>query len=89
MAKLNTIEIKQDKQIVFIDNRQNVFPGISGAEWTNFYFCGKKDMTMELDGAQLVYTNGIDPVERELLINKSDIEKPNEINELAKNCAIQ
>jgi superfamily II DNA or RNA helicase len=83
LAKLNTIEIKQDKQIVFIDNRQNVFPGISGAEWTNFILW-KKGYDNGLDGAQLVYTNGIDPVERELLINKSDIEKPNEINELAK-----
>ncbi len=83
LAKLNTAQIKQDKQIVFIDNRQNVFPGISGAEWTNFILW-KKGYDNELDGAQLVYTNGANPVEKVLLINKSDIEKPNEINELAK-----
>lgn len=83
LAKLNTDEIKKDKQIVFIDNRQNVFPGIAGAEWTNFILW-KKGYDNELDGAQLVYTNGANPLEKELLINKSDIEKPQEITELAQ-----
>ena len=51
-------QLKKDKQIVFIDNRQNVFPGITGAEWTNFILW-KKGYDNELDGAQLIFTNGI------------------------------
>lgn len=83
LAKLNTKEIKQDKQIVFIDNRQNVFPGISGAEWTNFILW-KKGYDNELDGLQLVYENGVNPKNVLLLTDKSEIEKPQEITKLSE-----
>jgi superfamily II DNA or RNA helicase len=83
LAKLNSVEIKKDEQIVFIDNRQNVFPGISGAEWTNFILW-KKGYNNGLDGLQLVYTNGLDPIPKELPISKSEIKKPQEIEELSR-----
>lgn len=35
LSKLNNENVKRDKQIMFIDNRQNVFQGIAGAEWVN------------------------------------------------------
>lgn len=43
LSRLNNEEVKSDKQIVFIDNKQNVFPGISGADGLISFF-GKKDM---------------------------------------------
>lgn len=83
LSKLNNEEIKRDKQIVFIDNRQNVFPGISGAEWTNFILW-KKGYDNELEGAQRVLTNGNEESEVIFPINKEDIEKPVEIVELVR-----
>lgn len=83
LSKLNNEAIKKDKQIVFIDNRQNVFPGITGAEWTNFILW-KKGYDNELDGAQLIFTNGNNEEEIVLPIKKTDIEKPIEIVNLAK-----
>ena len=55
LGKLNTESIKADKQIVFIDNRQNVFPGISGAEWTNVILW-KKQYDNGLGGNQKIFT---------------------------------
>lgn len=81
LSKLNNVSIKGDKQIVFIDNRQNVFPGIAGAEWTNFILW-IKDYDNKLDGQQLILTNGQDEQITVLPIEKSDIEKPKEISEL-------
>ncbi len=83
LSKLNNEEIKRDKQIVFIDNRQNVFPGISGAEWTNFILW-KKGYDNELEGAQRVLTNGNEESEITFPINKEDIEKPVEIMEFGE-----
>lgn len=83
LSKLNTEEIKTDKQIVYIDNKQNVFPGISGAEWVNIILW-KKDYDNQLNGKQLVYTNGENPEEKQLIWNKEDIEKPEEINKLVE-----
>ena len=83
LAKLNTMSVKKDKQIVFIDNRQNVFPGITGAEWTNIILW-KKDYDNGLDGKQLVYENGDNPEEIELPLEISHIEKPSEIVSLGK-----
>jgi superfamily II DNA or RNA helicase len=82
LSKLNNLEIKGDKQIVFIDNRQNVFPGISGAEWTNFILW-KKGHDNKLEGNQKVYINGKKEQIIKLLIEKSEVEKPLEIIELA------
>jgi len=83
LEKLNTIEIKEDKQIDFIDNYQNVFPGISGAEWVNI-IKWKKNYDNKNSGKQLVLTNGQNPEIRKLPINKSELKKPREIKEFAE-----
>lgn len=54
---LNTKDIKTDKQIVRIDNRQNIFPGVAGAEWVNIVFW-EKDFDNGLEGKQRLLTNG-------------------------------
>ncbi len=82
LSCMNKKEVKQDKQIVFIDNRQNVFPGISGAEWVNIIFW-KNKYDNELDGKQLIYTNGIDPKYILLLDEYDKTKKPQEIQDLA------
>lgn len=83
LSKLNNEQVKRDKQIVFIDNRQNVFPGIMGAEWTNIILW-KKDYDNKLNGSQLVYTNGTDGKIIDLIWDKNDVKKPEEIQELGK-----
>lgn len=83
LKKLNNKETKEDKQIIFIDNKQNVFPGISGAEWTNVILW-KKGCDNELDGKQKVLTNGKDENIIKLITDKSDIVKPDEIVKLSK-----
>ena len=83
LQKLNNPSVKEDKQIVFIDNRQNVFPGISGAEWTNIILW-KKGFDNCLGGKQLVYTNGLNPKEFHLEFKEEEAPKPKEIVELGK-----
>ena len=83
LGKLNTREVKADNQIVFIDNRQNVFPGISGAEWTNIILW-KKNYNNGLEGAQKIYENGANPKEVELLWEATQKAKPEEIIKLAE-----
>lgn len=83
LAKLNNVQVKSDKQIVFIDNRQNVFPGISGAEWTNVILW-KKGYNNGLNGCQLIYTNGSNGNIVKLLCDANEIQKPNEIVTLAQ-----
>lgn len=83
LKKMNTPQIKQDRQIVRIDNIQNAFPGVSGAEWTNIILW-KKGYDNGLSGKQWVYTNGENPQAVELLTDKSKKEKPREIVEMAK-----
>jgi len=83
LEKLNTIEIKEDKQIEFIDNYQYVFPGISGAEWVNI-IKWTKNYDNKNSGKQLVLTNGQNPEIRKLPINKSELQKPKEIREFAE-----
>lgn len=80
LDKLNNEEIKADRQIVYIDNRQNVFEGITGAEWTNLILW-KKDYDNDLDGLQKVYTNGKNPEVKKLLWNLDEVERPKEIVE--------
>ena len=84
LGKLNNPEIKQDKQIVFIDNRHNVFPGISGAEWVNIILW-KKSYDNKLDGKQLIYTAGENPITKQMIWHANQIKKPKEIIEL-ENC---
>ena len=83
LGKLNKEDIKHDKQIVIIDNRQNVFPDVSGAEWTNIVLW-KRFYDNGLDGKQRILTDGENPQDIRLLINKSDKEKPEEIIERAR-----
>ena len=81
LKEMNTKDIKQDKQIVFIDNLVNVFKGVSGARSTNIVYW-KKGYDNGLDGKQLIYSDGENPKEKKLAINKDDVEKPIEILKL-------
>lgn len=83
LSKLNNAEVKEDKQIMRIDNCQNVFPGILGAEWVNIILW-QKGYDNGLDGKQMVYTNGQDPEQIALPIDVETIVKPNEILKLGK-----
>lgn len=83
LSKLNKKEIKEDKQIVFIDNKHNVFPGVPGAEWTNIVLW-KKGFDNHLHGAQKVLTEGRNETTKKLLYRKQDIVKPKEIVLLAE-----
>ena len=78
LGKLNKSEVKHDKQIISIDNRQNVFDNVAGAEWTNI-ICWRRFYDNGLNGKQLVYTEGTNPVKIQLPLTKNDIEKPEEI----------
>ena len=75
---LNNEEVKYDSQIHFIDNRQNVFAGVPGAEWVNLMLW-EIGYNNNLSGKQRILTNGKDEKIVELVINKDDIEKPQEI----------
>lgn len=81
LCKLNTEAVKRDRQIVQIDNRQNVFPGISGAEWVNILLW-QKNYDNGLDGEQLILTNGTNPVIKKLTTKVDSIVKPKEILDL-------
>ena len=83
LARMNKPEIKEDKQIVFIDVRHNVFPGISGAAEINIILW-KKNSDNQLDGNQLIYTDGINPVETHLEWEQDKNDKPLEIRKLAE-----
>ena len=82
LGRLNNEEIKTDKQIVYIDNRQNVFPGISGAEWVNIVLW-QKGYDNGLDGQQLIYTEGANPTETPLVWEAESVSKPECIMRLA------
>lgn len=81
LAIMNTPEIKYDCQIVSIDKRHNVFPNVGGAEWTNIIHW-KKDYDNNLDGSQLIYTNGENPVAEKLKISKDEVNRPKEIKDI-------
>ena len=81
LSKLNNPEIKADRQIIHIDNCQNVFPGISGAEWVNIILW-QKGYDNGLDGEQLVLTNGSNPIEKELPWETATVQKPQQILDL-------
>lgn len=82
LGKLNNVAIKQDPQIVFIDNRQNVFNGVTGAEWTNIIMW-VRGYDNGLNGKQLIFVDGGNVTVDSLLISKSDMKKPNELFDLA------
>ncbi|SJX68666.1 Type II restriction endonuclease [Weissella confusa] len=83
LGLLNTAEIKQDRQIVSIDNRENVFPGITGAKYTNIIHW-KANYDNGLEGKQLVYTDGSNPVVTELPIDSALYGKPQELLDISK-----
>ncbi|MCX6720343.1 MAG: DEAD/DEAH box helicase family protein [Candidatus Staskawiczbacteria bacterium] len=80
---LNNKDIKEDPQVVFVDNRQNVFPGIAGAEWTNIVLW-KHGYNNGLNGSQKIFTNGKDPQIILLPTEQNHDRKPKEIREMAK-----
>lgn len=82
LSRMNNKEIKRDPQIVNINNIQNAFVGVAGAEWTNILLW-RKDYDNGLKGKQKVYTEGINEKEVLLPINKEDIPKPDFIVELS------
>ena len=81
LSKLNNEEIKADKQIMRIDNCQNVFPGISGAEWVNIILW-KKGYDNGLNGAQLIFVNSRNPAQTELQWEVAVSQKPQQILDL-------
>lgn len=83
LGKMNVEKVKRDKQIVFIDDRQNVFPNVSGLGWVNIILW-MKNYDNGLNGSQKILTEGKNPRIEKLLIEKSDIAKPQEIVELAE-----
>jgi len=83
LGNLNNETIKRDQQIVSIDNRHNVFPGIPGAEWTNIILW-KKDYDNGLGGKQKIFTDGTNPEEVMLPITKDDLKKPREIESIVE-----
>ena len=83
LSKLNNEEIKADRQIIRIDNCQNVFPGISGAEWVNIILW-QKGYDNGLDGEQIIYVNGLKPTRKSLPWEASAIQKPEQIIRLGE-----
>ena len=78
LSKLNKKEVKEDRQIVLIDNKHNLFANVPGAEWTNVILW-KKGYDNGLDGKQRVLTDGKDEQIVSLKYDKSQIEKPKEL----------
>lgn len=83
LKKMNIPEVKEDRQIMMIDNEQNLFPSISGAEWTNIIIW-KNGFDNQLDGKQRMIVNGVEGAPIKLLYDKSQIKKPDEIIELGR-----
>lgn len=77
---MNNESVKEDKQIVSINNVQNVFPSVSGAEWVNIILW-KKGYDNGYEGKQLIYTNGENPSIVKLGFEENELAKPSEIVE--------
>jgi len=78
LNRMNTTQIKEDKQIVFIDNRNGVFEGIAGAADTNIILW-KRNYNNELEGLQSIYTEGKDKKNIHLECEFTNSNKPVEI----------
>ena len=72
LQKMNTVDVKEDKQIVFINNISNAFPSVSGVGETNIILW-KRNYDNQNNGKQLIYTNGKDPELKKLVCNKAEI----------------
>lgn len=82
LSVLNKEEIKTDQQIVYIDNIQNAFPNVAGAEWTNIILW-TNGFNNGLEGMQKIFHNGAEPEINKLIWDKNDINKPEPIKALA------
>ena len=82
LSRMNNEMVKRDSQIVFIDNRKDVFDGIAGASDTNIILW-KREYDNGLSGAQKVYKEGKDPCYITFNIEVDDIERRPELLELA------
>lgn len=80
LSRMNNEMVKRDSQIVFIDNRKDVFDGIAGASDTNIILW-KREYDNGLGGAQKVYKEGKDPNYITFNIEVDDVER---IPELVK-----
>ena len=80
---LNNATIKEDKQIVFINNKHNVFQNVPGAEWTNIIMW-KEGYNNNLNGKQLILIEGKNPEHKHLNYETSQIKKPIEIVNLGR-----
>ena len=72
LSKLNKKEVKEDPQIVFINNIKDAFPNITGAKWTNIILW-EKGSNNNLNGKQKVLTNGEYPQIIKLAITKKEV----------------
>lgn len=86
LSKTNKPEYKEDKRIVCIDNRDDCFPNIiiAGSVMKVNIIMWKQGYDNGLNGKQKIYTNGKNPEIKKLLCSAEDIEKPAEIEQLAK-----
>ena len=75
---LNNRSIKEDPQIVFINNKHNVFLNVTGAEWTNIIMW-KEGHNNGLNGKQKILTDSKDESIELLKCDISQIGKPKEI----------
>ena len=82
LSRMNTPEIKEDKQIVSINNMHDIFKGIAGAFETNIILW-RKGFDNGLDGNQIIFNDGKDPIEVHLEWEQDKAEKPLEIRQLA------
>lgn len=81
LFKMNNEETKADSQIVFIDNKHNVFPGISGASEINVILW-KQGFNNGYNGKQMIYTDGQNPELVQLQWIQTGEGKPEAIREL-------
>ena len=81
LSRMNNEIVKKDSQIVFIDNRKDVFDGIAGASDTNIILW-KREYDNGLSGAQKVYIEGKNPSYITFNIEVDDIERKPELVEL-------
>lgn len=83
LEKLNKEDVKQDKQIIYIKNVHNAFPGVKGAEWTNIILW-QEGYNNGYNGLQKIFKDLHSNYEiKKLLTDKSEIVKPKEIIELS------
>ena len=83
LFKMNNEETKADRQIVFIDNKHDVFPGITGANEINIILW-KKGYDNGYNGKQLLYVDSKDPSLIQLQWVQTGDNKPEEVRLLVQ-----